>query len=134
MAASICARPAGFIRPCSISSNALLRFLRDHLLADLRGVKADKPVRIVILFEPSVDPSLTERGVYRLGLCQRRVNRPLLCKLDPDPGRVAWLRAEPHLERCQVREGEHWPTRMLLRHAEASAPKANREATSTSSL
>ena len=82
-------------------------------------------MRIVILFEPSVDPSVTERGVYRLGLCQRRLERPFRCKLDPDPGRVAWLRAELRLERCQVRELEDWQTRMLLRHAEASAPARN---------
>src|SRR5579863_2192047 len=38
-AASICARPADRIRPCFTSSNALLRFTRDHLLLGLRGVK-----------------------------------------------------------------------------------------------
>jgi hypothetical protein len=78
--------------------------------------EANEPVSVVILFQFSIDPAVTERNVDCFCFRQFRSGRHFLGKLDPHTGRIGRLSGEPSFERPLVREGEDRHARSLFRH------------------
>jgi hypothetical protein len=64
-------------------------------------------VLVVILFQLSIDPSVTERSVNRFCFRQFRACRRLLGKLNPNANRISWLSPEPSFERPLIREAKN---------------------------
>ena len=81
---------------------------RRPLAARFPWREANKPVLVVILFQLSIDPSVTERSVNRFCFRQFRSCRRLLGELNPNANRISWLSREPPFERPLIREAKNW--------------------------
>jgi hypothetical protein len=80
---------------------------RRPLAARFPWSEANKPVLVVILFQLSIDPSVTERSVNRFCFRRFRSCRRLLGELNPNANRISWLSREPSFERPLIREAKN---------------------------
>jgi len=64
-------------------------------------------VSVVVLFQLSIDPSVTERNVDRVCFRQCRADRALPGELDPNASRIGRLSRKPSFERASIREAKN---------------------------
>jgi hypothetical protein len=64
-------------------------------------------VLVVILFQLSIDPSVTQRSVNRFCFRQFRCCRRAPGELDPNANRIGRLSRKPAFERALIREAKN---------------------------